>query len=99
MTKSFRIDDKCPGIKVWYDLKDWVKKTCFRSKGEHWLRTWAGFLDTVVRLPKNRQICLISKSVWLMEELCDYYSEEELSQLTKFETKTEIFKIDLEEYL
>lgn len=99
MTIFFITDDdvdSCP-IKVWFGKEDWE---CPKPQREYWLTVWARFLDSVAsRMPKADQMFHISREVWVVEKLYDYYEEDELTQLTKFETKTEIFKIDLEEYL
>lgn len=67
-------------------------------KSDHWLKVWSRFLDSVARLPESRRMYHISQAVWAVDVLYNHFSEEELTQLTKFETKTNIFKIDLEEW-
>ena len=100
MTYDFKITDKCPGMKMRYNAWDVRVCRCSKPQGEHWLRVWSRFLDSVAnRVPRNDQMFHISKAFWVVEKLGEYYKEDELVQLTKFERKKEIFKIDLEEYL
>jgi len=87
-------------IKVWYNSRH----TCTRhiELKETLLRRWINFLDELAKLPKERHLFHISRLLRnniitdLLEKL---FSEDELTQLTKFDKKSDIFKIELEKWV
>ncbi len=101
-------------IKIWYD-PDGRKQIeiqhdpdnrpihkQFQLSKETVVRGWVKFLDELAKLPKDKQLFYIAKATGdsiIAKELEKLSSEDELVQVTKFETKTNIFKIDLEEWL
>lgn len=79
---------KCPRMK-------------FMTPPDAMLMHWAKFLDGLQELPKGRQILYISKTIQdnaIANQLKKSFSDVELTHLTKFEKKTDIFKIWLEEW-
>jgi len=99
--KDFKIDCnwKSP-IKVWYDSPP-VCELYILPK-DPLLRGWASYLDTLSRYPKDRQIALLTKAVGksvVVKQVEKNFSEDELTQLVKFDVKMSIFNIKLEDNL
>ncbi len=66
------------------------------------LRKWVDFLDELTKLPKDRHQFHISRLVRddiIVSEMEKFFSEDELTQLTKFEKKSDVFKIGLGEWM
>lgn len=73
----------------------------FMTPPDAMLMGWAELLDELRKLPRGRQIFYISKAIQdnvIANQLEKSFSDVELTHLTKFEKKTDIFKIWLEEW-
>ena len=98
--KDFYLDcNKKLPLKIWYDSPPICEQYILPK--DSLLRGWASYLDVLSKFPKDRQLFLISKAVGksiVIKQVKKNFSEDELAQLTKLETKMDIFKIKWEEH-
>ncbi len=104
MTINKKFNFRCNPCKEPIWAQQHIQRVCRHNTalGKDLLRKWVDFLDEVAKLPKDRHLFHISRLAshnTIVSELEDIFSEEELIQLTKFEKKSDIFKIGLAEWM
>ncbi len=104
MTTNKKFNYRCEPCKEPIWAQHHTQPVCRHNTalGKDSLRKWVDFLDELAKLPKDRHLFHISrlvKDLSIVSELEDIFSEEELIQLTKFEKKSDIFKIGLAKWM